>query len=63
MTELYDEIGVGYRARRRPDPRLAAAITRALGETETVAELGNGWKSTHSHRARAAAARAEALDR
>jgi SAM-dependent methyltransferase len=42
MTELYDEIGVGYRARRRPDPRLAAAITRALGETETVVNVGAG---------------------
>ena len=42
MAELYDEIGVGYRARRRPDPRLAAAITRALGETETVVNVGAG---------------------
>jgi XTP/dITP diphosphohydrolase len=25
------------------------------GETKTVAELGNDWKATHSHRARAAA--------
>jgi XTP/dITP diphosphohydrolase len=25
-----------------------------IGETRTVAELGNGWKSEHSHRARAA---------
>ena len=42
MAELYDQIGVGYRARRRPDPRLAAAITRALGETETVVNVGAG---------------------
>ena len=42
MAELYDDIGVGYRARRRPDPRLAAAITRALGETETVVNVGAG---------------------
>lgn len=42
MTALYDEIGVGYRARRRPDPRLAATITRALGETETVVNVGAG---------------------
>ena len=34
-----------------------------LGEAETVAELGNAWKSAHSHRAKAAAALAEALDR
>src|SRR5262245_31139324 len=42
MAELYDEIGVGYRARRRPDPRLAAAITQALGETDTVVNVGAG---------------------
>jgi XTP/dITP diphosphohydrolase len=34
-----------------------------LGETATVAELGNAWKSEHSHRARAAAVLAEALGR
>ena len=33
-----------------------------LGETETVAELGNGWKAANSHRAKAAAALAEALE-
>ena len=32
-----------------------------LGETRTVAELGNGWKAAHSHRARAAGALARAL--
>jgi XTP/dITP diphosphohydrolase len=31
------------------------------GETATVAELGDAWKETHSHRARAAAALAELL--
>jgi XTP/dITP diphosphohydrolase len=31
------------------------------GESRTVAELGNDWKRTHSHRARAAAALATAL--
>jgi XTP/dITP diphosphohydrolase len=31
------------------------------GEERTVAELGNDWKSVHSHRARAAAALAAAL--
>jgi len=34
-----------------------------LGETETVAELGNEWKSANSHRAKAAAALADALSR
>lgn len=32
-----------------------------LGETRTVAELGDAWKSEHSHRARAARALARAL--
>jgi XTP/dITP diphosphohydrolase len=32
-----------------------------LGETLTVAELGNAWKREHSHRARAAAALAQEL--
>ncbi len=31
------------------------------GETQTVAELGNSWKSSHSHRAQAARALAVAL--
>jgi XTP/dITP diphosphohydrolase len=33
------------------------------GEERTVAELGDAWKSAHSHRARAAAALAAALSR
>ncbi len=32
------------------------------GQTQTVAELGDDWKRTHSHRARAAAALREALE-
>jgi XTP/dITP diphosphohydrolase len=32
-----------------------------LAETSTVAELGNGWKAEHSHRARAARALAQVL--
>jgi XTP/dITP diphosphohydrolase len=32
-----------------------------LGESRTVAELGNAWKAEHSHRARAARALAESL--
>lgn len=42
MAELYDAIGVDYRARRRPDPRLASAILRALEGTETVVNVGAG---------------------
>jgi XTP/dITP diphosphohydrolase len=36
-------------------------IVVPVGETRTVAELGNAWKAEHSHRARAARALAEAL--
>ncbi len=42
MTQLYDEIGVGYRGYRRPDSRIAAAILRALGDAETVVNVGAG---------------------
>jgi SAM-dependent methyltransferase len=45
MTEdeaLYDRIGVGYSATRSADPRLGAAITAALGDAETVVNVGAG---------------------
>ena len=45
MTQLYDAIGVGYRDFRRPDPRLEAAITRALNQAETVVNVGAGTGS------------------
>ena len=39
---LYDLIGRGYAQQRRSDPRLAAAIGSALGETVTVLNVGAG---------------------
>jgi len=39
---LYDTIGRGYEAHRRPDPRLAAAIVRALGAAPSVVNVGAG---------------------
>src|SRR5262245_21518370 len=42
MAELFDAIGLGYRDYRRPDPRLAEAIGRALGRSETVVNVGAG---------------------
>jgi SAM-dependent methyltransferase len=42
VSQLYDAIGVGYQQRRRPDPRLAAAIVRALDDAETVVNVGAG---------------------
>lgn len=45
MTQLYDEIGVGYRRYRRPDRRIAAAIIDALGEADPVVNVGAGTGS------------------
>ena len=42
MVQLYDEIGIGYNHYRRPDPRLATAIQQALGEAQTVVNVGAG---------------------
>ena len=42
MAQLYDTIGVGYRALRRPDPRIAAAIVNALGPAASVVNVGAG---------------------
>jgi SAM-dependent methyltransferase len=41
-AQIYDVIGSGYRAYRRPDPRIAAAITAALGDAATVVNVGAG---------------------
>ncbi|HZU40883.1 MAG TPA: methyltransferase domain-containing protein [Solirubrobacteraceae bacterium] len=42
---LYDEIGVGYAAARRTDPRIAARIWAALGDARTVLNVGAGTGS------------------
>lgn len=42
MPQLYDEIGVGYTDFRRPDPRLAASIHAALGDADSVVNVGAG---------------------
>jgi SAM-dependent methyltransferase len=39
---LYDRIGIGYSAYRRPDPRIAAQIADALGTAPTVLNVGAG---------------------
>lgn len=41
----YDRIGDGYARRRRPDPRLAAALDEALGPAEVVVNVGAGTGS------------------
>lgn len=42
MPQLYDEIGLGYGIHRRPDPRIAASILGALGDADTVVNVGAG---------------------
>lgn len=39
---LYDRIGRGYASLRRPDPRIASAIDRALGDAASVVNIGAG---------------------
>lgn len=41
----YDTIGEGYAQRRRPDPRIAAAIVSALGDARTIVNVGAGTGS------------------
>jgi SAM-dependent methyltransferase len=38
----YDEIGSDYAKQRRADPRIAARITAALGDAQTVVNVGAG---------------------
>ena len=39
---IYDDIGIGYAARRRPDLRIAAAIRDALSDARSVLNVGAG---------------------
>ncbi|WP_046508453.1 class I SAM-dependent methyltransferase [Streptomyces odonnellii] len=41
-SAIYDRIGMGYSDIRRPDPRLHALISRALGGARTVVNVGAG---------------------
>ncbi len=45
MEQAYDRIGVGYAARRRPDPRIASMIERALGDARSIVSVGAGTGS------------------
>ena len=42
MTQIYDQIGEGYHNLRNPDPRIARNILHALGEVETLVNVGAG---------------------
>ena len=41
----YDRIGLGYKRFRKPDPRIAARVTAALGDSRTVVNVGAGTGS------------------
>jgi hypothetical protein len=42
MGASYDTLGRHYALIRRPDPRLAAAIWSALGDAESIVNVGAG---------------------
>ena len=42
---LYDRIGIGYSDFRRPDPRIAARVAAALGQSRSVVNVGAGTGS------------------
>lgn len=42
MKTIYDRIGSGYSATRRPDPRIANRIMEALGDSTSVVNIGAG---------------------
>ena len=42
MCCLYDRIGTTYTSTRRADPRIAAAIRRALADAQTIVNVGAG---------------------
>jgi SAM-dependent methyltransferase len=45
MARVYDTIGSSYATTRRPDPRIATAIRDALGDAESVVNVGAGTGS------------------
>jgi SAM-dependent methyltransferase len=45
VTQLYDTIGAGYATLRQTEPRIAARIWAALGDAETVLNVGAGTGS------------------
>ena len=42
MSAKYDTIGINYAELRKPDPRIAKVIERALGAAQTVVNVGAG---------------------
>lgn len=44
-SPVYDQIGQGYKNLRIPDPRIAAQINSALGDAQTICNVGAGTGS------------------
>jgi SAM-dependent methyltransferase len=44
-SQVYDQIGSGYTGGRREEPRIAAALAGAIGEAESVLNVGAGTGS------------------
>ena len=42
MVALYDTIGCGYAGIRKPDPLIAKAIRRTLGDADSIVNVGAG---------------------
>ena len=40
--QVYQNIGIGYSAVRRPDPRIQRQIDAALGDARTIVNVGAG---------------------
>ncbi|MEM7015862.1 MAG: class I SAM-dependent methyltransferase [Pseudomonadota bacterium] len=45
MAEIYDKIGDGYKNYRQPDPRINQHLLTALGDAESVVNVGAGTGS------------------
>lgn len=45
MTAIYDVIGRGYSSQRQPDPRIYQAILEALGDAQSIVNVGAGTGS------------------
>jgi SAM-dependent methyltransferase len=45
MNALYDKIGINYTELRKPDPRIARIIEQALGDANTILNVGAGTGS------------------
>ena len=45
MAGVYEKIGSGYRAVRRPDPRISTIIREAIGDARTALDIGAGTGS------------------